>query len=85
MKFAIRMLKRVAITVIFRAVYRGVVYRGGGGVDTESRRPEPSDASRERGGGGGVEYERGLNSLKKIYVSENAFQAILKPSFPFAI
>ena len=48
MKFAIRMLKRVAITVIFRAVYRGVVYRGG---DTESRRPEPSDASRERGGG----------------------------------
>ena len=52
MKFAIRMLKGVAITVIFRAVYRGVVYRGGG--DTESRRPEPSDASRERGGGGRV-------------------------------
>ena len=37
----------------------------------------------------GGEYERGLGELPrnffKIYVSENAFQAILKPFFPFSI
>ena len=32
--------------------------------------------------GGGGEYE---SFFFKIYVSENAFQAILKPFFPFSI
>ena len=59
--------------------------RGG----TSRRRLEPSGASRERG----VEalaYWRGVGGCSpwkffKIYVSENAFQAILKPFFLYSI
>ena len=59
---------------------------------TSSPKLEPSVASREQGesmsrGGGSLEgASRDLprNSFK-IYVSENAFQAILKPSFPYSI
>ena len=61
---------------------------------TGSRSLEPSGESREGGGG---ECERGLNpplirgsgaspgKFCKIYVSENTFQAILKPIFPYSI
>ena len=60
---------------------------------TEGRSLEPSGESREVGG----EYEWGMNPFSlggsraspgnffKISVSENAFQAILKPIFPYPI
>ena len=69
--------------------------RGG----TSSQRVELSGEQAVSGGGGGREYERGGGGslieggpggglpwkFFKIYVSENAFQAILKPSFPYSI
>ena len=74
-----------------RAGPRGVDYGGG----TESRLLEPSGASRERGESrrGGLTpflLEGGLGVAPpefffKIYVSENTFQAILKPIFPYSI
>ena len=62
-------------------------FTGGGG--TSSRRLEPSGASRERGEEAHVHW-RGVwgcspKKFFKIYVSENAFQAILKPFFPYSI
>ena len=70
-----------------RAGPRGVVYGGGGGGGggTSSRRLEPSGVSRERGEEA-LAYWRGVPGVLprkffKIYVSENAFQAILKPFF----
>ena len=70
--------------------------RGGvGGGGTSSQRLEPSGESRERGEsmrggltprsleGGSGDLPRNIS--KKIYVSENAFQAILKPIFPYSI
>ena len=73
-----------------RAGPRGVVYGGGGG--TSSPKLEPSGACRQRGesmSGGGGSLEGGSGDFPrnffKIYVSENAFQAILKPSFPYSI
>ena len=70
-----------------RAGPRGVVYGGGGG--TSSRRLETSGPSRERGEEA-LAYWRGVPGVLprkffKIYVSENAFQAILKPFFPYSI
>ena len=66
--------------------------RGGGG-GTSSRRLEPSGAIWSGGvweGGGGRAHWSGVRGSSpeiffKIYVSENAFQAILKPSFPYSI
>ena len=59
--------------------------RGGGGGGTLSRRLEPSGARRERGEEALAHWRgvRGCSPGKffKIYVSENAFQAILKPFF----
>ena len=59
--------------------------RGG----TSSQRLEPSGASRERWesmrGAVMEAHWRGVRKFLKIYVSENAFQAILKPSFPYSI
>ena len=76
--------------VTFRAGPRDVDAGGG----TESRSLEPSGESREGVG----ESMRGGTPLSlggyggpppefffKIYVSENAFQAILKPIFPYSI
>ena len=68
-----------------------VVYGGGG---TSSQRLELSGASGERGesmrgggGGGSLEGVRGSSPgiFFKIYVFKNAFQAVLKPSFPYSI
>ena len=67
---------------------------GGGGGGTWSRRLEASGASRERvesmrGGGIPCSLDGGPGVLPqiffKIYVSENAFQAILKPFSPYSI
>ena len=70
---------------MLRAGPRGDVYGGGGG--NSSQKLEPSGASRERGesmSGGRGSLEGGSGELPriffKIYASENAFQAILKPS-----
>ena len=64
----------------------------GGRGGTSRPKLEPSGTSRERGGeyewrGGSLEGGSGELPRKffKIYVSENAFQAILKPSFPYSI
>ena len=58
---------------------------------TSSPKLESSGASRERGESisGGEAHWRGFGGAPpkfffKIYVSENAFQAILKPSFPYS-
>ena len=79
------------VTIEIRAGPRDVVAGGGG---TGSRSLEPSGENREGVGG---EYERGVHpplirgagaspgKFCKIYVSENAFQAILKPIFPYFI
>ena len=72
-----------------RAGSRGVIYEGGGGGGTSSRRLGPSGASRERGEEA-LAHWRGVRGFSpgfffKIYVSENAFQAILKPFFPYSI
>ena len=60
----------------------------GGG--TSSRRLEPSGASRERGEEALAHWREGSGGAPpgiffKIYVSEIAFQAILKPLFPYSI
>ena len=60
---------------------------------TESQTLEPSGASRERGesrrGGnplvGGGSGGSSPRKILKIYVSENTFQAILKPILPYSI
>ena len=63
---------------------------GGGGGGTSSRRLEQSGAGRERGRGSPCSLEGGVRGRSpgnffKIYVSANAFQAILKPLFPYSI
>ena len=68
------------------------LFTGGGGGGHFKPKLEPRGASRERGesmSGGGGSLEGGPRELPrnflKIYVSENALQAILKPSFPYYI
>ena len=76
----------------FRAGPRGGVY-GGGALQAKELSREGQAVSGEeyeRGGGGGS-LEGGPGeppsprNIFKIFVSENAFQAILKPSFPYTI
>ena len=62
-----------------KAGSRGVFTRGGGG--TESQRLVPTAQAATWG-----QYERGIKPLfNKIFVSENAFQGIEKPIFPYSI
>ena len=64
----------------------------GGGGGTESQSFEPSGKIREGGGsmrGVNLHLIRGPRASPgkfcKIYVSENVFQAILKPIFPYSL
>ena len=72
-----------------RAGPRGGVYGGALQAKELSREGQAvSGGEYERGGGGGS-LEGGPEELPrkffKIFVSENAFQAILKPSFQYSI
>ena len=74
----------ICYLLYIRAGPRGVVCGGGGGGGAESRSFEVIGASHEWGksmrAGVGPPPEK-----MKIYVSENTFQAILKPIFPYSI
>ena len=64
---------------------------GGGGGGGGALKAEVLNRKVKAARGG--EYERGVDpplirgagNFRKIYVSENAFQAILKPTFPYSI